>query len=136
VILAWLQRNAEGVSEGVNGVTAVQLTEALAQDDPKSAIGHVFEVAQSSRVAQIATTQATAITSFGGREGAKRGGANRKTWRVTSSKPRPSHAALSGQTVKLDETFGNGARWPGDSRLSGDEKAGCTCTLSFTREED
>lgn len=135
-ILEWLSKNAAGVSAGVNGVTAVELTAALADDEPVSAVRHVFELAKTVRTPQIAQTQSTTITAWGGREGAKRGGLNRKTWVTQSSKPRPSHAAMSGQTVGIEEKFSNGARWPGDSKLAPDEKAGCTCGLEFSREED
>jgi len=130
-MLEWLQRNAEGVADGINGQTVAELG-AAGDDDARAG---VFERAIGVRAVAAAVTQATAITSFGGREGAKRGGLTRKRWVVTSSKPRKSHARMDGDTVGIDDVFGNGARWPGDSKLSDDEKAGCTCTVEFLGEE-
>ena len=49
-----------------------------------------------------------------------------KRW-VTGANPRPSHAAMNGQTVGIDERFSNGADWPGDDILSPDESCGCNC---------
>lgn len=55
-----------------------------------------------------------------------------KTWVVTSDNPRPSHAAMDGETVAMQDPFSNGLFFPGDS-LNGDieETAGCTCVLSI-----
>jgi hypothetical protein len=59
------------------------------------------------------------------------GGAT-KTWVVTSGNPRASHAAMNGETVPLDDTFSNGAKWPGDSSaLDVDEIAGCNCDVEI-----
>ena len=52
-----------------------------------------------------------------------------KTWE-TGSNPRPSHASMNGETVGIEDTFSNGAAWPGDSSLDADESAGCNCTIS------
>lgn len=49
-----------------------------------------------------------------------------KRW-VTGAHPRPSHAAMNGETVDIDEHFSNGALWPGDDNLSPDESCGCNC---------
>ena len=50
-----------------------------------------------------------------------------KRW-VTGDNPRPSHAAMDGETVDIDEPFSNGAEWPGDDNLDPDESCGCNCT--------
>ena len=57
----------------------------------------------------------------------------RKTWVVTSGNPRPSHRAMNGETVAWDETFSNGAQWPGDSRaLDAADVANCQCECEVT----
>lgn len=51
-----------------------------------------------------------------------------KTWH-TGDNPRPSHAAMDGETVGIDDKFSNGMSWPheyGDA----DEVAGCNCWCS------
>lgn len=51
-----------------------------------------------------------------------------KTWH-TGDNPRPSHAAMDGETVDYDDTFSNGLRWPHDFGEA-DEVAGCNCWCS------
>jgi hypothetical protein len=52
---------------------------------------------------------------------------------VTGPKPRPSHAAMNGETVDIESTFSNGARWPADSSaLTADDIAGCNCEVVIT----
>ena len=56
-----------------------------------------------------------------------------KTWVVTSRNPRPSHKAMDGETVPYDETFSNGAEWPGDSKaLDAADVANCQCECEVT----
>jgi hypothetical protein len=58
-----------------------------------------------------------------------------KTWVVTSSNPRPSHDAIDGETVGMDEVFGNGLAYPGD-QSTGDpgETANCSCVMAIDGE--
>lgn len=50
-----------------------------------------------------------------------------KIW-VTGANARESHALMDGEKVGINETFSNGARWPGDDNLDPDESCGCNCT--------
>jgi HK97 family phage portal protein len=134
-MLAWLKAHAQGVATGINDTTEASLRAALAEDDPRSSVEHVFEVALGMRVASAAATEVTAMSGFGGREGARGAGLTHKTWRTTSKNPRPTHARLNGVTIPVESLFANGARWPGDSLLIDDEKAGCSCEVSFHRED-
>ena len=61
------------------------------------------------------------------------GSTAQKTWNVQSPNPRPEHALIDGETVGIDETFSNGANWPGDPVLGAEGVANCTCgvTISF-----
>jgi hypothetical protein len=135
-MLAWLKAHAEGVATGINEVTERQLRAALAEDDARASVVHVFEVALGMRVASAAATEVAGMSGFGGREGARGAGLTHKTWRTLSKHPRPTHARLNGVTVPVEDLFGNGARWPGDSRLIDDEKAGCSCEVTFHREDE
>lgn len=131
--LAWLHKHASGVASGINGRTREQIRRALASDDPVEAVRGVFDIAATSRAAQIAVTQTAALSGFATTEAVRQAGRPAiKTWVVTSRNPRPSHAAMAGQSVAVGELFSNGARWPGDSLLPPDERAGCTCDLVIT----
>ncbi len=124
---------AERVAGSVNTVTKAQLDEALAADDPTEAVAHTFEVAETSRAAQVATTTVTMVSGFATTEAAKQAGGDRatKTW-VTGTRPRPSHARMDGETVGIDEPFSNGAMWPADAGLDVDEVAGYNCSVEVT----
>jgi len=41
---------------------------------------------------------------------------------------------MDGETVPMSETFSNGGRWPGDSKLHPDQRSGCTCDIDVTVE--
>ena len=95
----------------------------------------VFDVAEDSRATTGGTAFATAVAGWAAlesiRQCAPRRGAT-KTWDVTSSNPRPSHAAMNGETVPYVERFSNGAMWPGDTdALDAEEVANCQCTVTI-----
>ncbi len=79
-------------------------------------------------------TLATTLAGFAVTEAAKQLNRPRttKTWLVLSGNPRSSHAAMNGETVGIEETFSNGASWPGDASLDVDETAGCQCSVEVT----
>lgn len=131
---AFLQDVAASRAEGINATTRDQVKAVLAGDGPEDADGpgHVFDVAAASRAAGIATALTTTFSAFGTTEAARQSGGGRKTWIVTSSNPRPEHAAMDGETADVDGLFSNGAKWPGDPVLGVDGVAGCTCDVEVT----
>jgi hypothetical protein len=80
-----------------------------------------------------AETDAKALTNaaanFGAHDAARAVGATEKTWR-TGSNPRPTHRALNGSTVNLDQVFANGLHYPGAPGPP-EETANCNCWLDF-----
>ncbi len=72
--------------------------------------------------------------NFGAREAAKQTGAAYKTWLTTSAKPRPTHAAMHGQRVRVDEPFSNGMMWPFDS-TNPEETVNCSCFVQLDWED-
>jgi hypothetical protein len=67
------------------------------------------------------------------RQNERRGERAYKTWVVTSSNPRASHALLNGETVPYGEAFSNGAQWPGDiDNLDVEDVANCHCILEVS----
>jgi HK97 family phage portal protein len=134
--LAWLTAVSGSVASSINATTEKAIAGALA-DDGVDGVGHVFEVAKSSRAEQGAKTFTTALAGFASVEAVKQVRGSRgatKTWNVTSGNPRASHAALNGETVPIDSVFSNGAKWPGDGVLNVDEVAGCTCEVDINLE--
>lgn len=137
--IGWLDANADGVADGVNLTVKARVGEALAEaaelEDPDAdPLGDTLGVIAGSYAAMVATSQATAMTGWGTIEAVNQTGREAtKTWE-TGANPRSAHAALSGETVPVGDTFSNGARWPGDSSLSDDERAGCNCGLTVNLE--
>jgi HK97 family phage portal protein len=143
--VAWLTAMAAGVAEGIVGATLAEADEALADTDrtdedgePMSAearLAAALAVAAAVRVPEISASQVTSMSGFGQTEAARgAGGEPTKTWRTTSSSPRPAHQRMDGETVGLDEKFSNGAMWPGDSRLDDAQRAGCKCAVEVAIE--
>lgn len=125
----YLEENARIGAENVNFATKTQLAELEEGDDFLDKVRNVFEVAASSRAAQIAISRVTSVGNFARKEGAQQGGATKKRWNVRSVNSR--HPGMDGETVDIDAEFSNGARWPGDSSLDEDQRAGCVCSLEF-----
>lgn len=130
---AWIAAHASGVASGINGTTRALLEGALGDDDPSVAVRHLFTIARTSRAESIAQTEVTAAAGFGTREAGQQSGLElNKTWH-TGSNPRATHARMNGETVRLDDDFSNGARWPGDSRLDDKERARCNCSMDVDK---
>jgi hypothetical protein len=130
----YLAETAQRAAAGINIATRRQVEAALVTEVPKDAFKRVFEIAQTTRAQEIATTRVTSAANFGAHEGAKQGGLRTKTWQVNSANPRDEHAALNGETVDISDVFSNGARWPGDPVLGVEGIANCQCSVVFGRE--
>lgn len=96
----------------------------------------VFENAAENRSESAGNAFATAVDGWSTLEACRQAGLTdaRKRWVVQSSNPRKSHAAMNGQTVPIDEKFGNGMDWPGDWAGGPDEVCGCQCTIEVIRD--
>lgn len=129
----------------MNQKTHDELVEALEEDDEESEAMKatpegVFENAEENRSKSAGKAFAGALLAWSAMEACRQndqGGGNIfKTWVVTSSDPRASHAALNGETVPYDEPFSNGAMWPGDiDNLDAAEVANCQCILEITIQD-
>jgi len=130
----WLAANSAIAARSVNDATIEQVNRAVAQDDLTymAAVTNVYQQIADSRAESIANDRVTVVGQAAQNEAATASAAVRtKTWRVRSGDPRPSHAAVDGQTVPVGEAFSNGAKYPGDPDLPIEERAGCTCDLEF-----
>ena len=116
-----------------NDATLRELEDVLADEEAERTPADVFDTAESKRADNSGYPFAAAIASWSAieavRQCAPRRGAT-KTWDVTSGNPRPSHAAMNGETVPYDKPFSNGAMWPGDADALGPEEvANCQCAV-------
>ncbi|MBM0205046.1 phage portal protein [Micromonospora sp. STR1s_5] len=141
VMTAWLAKaaaaHAHEVEQGGYDAAASAIADSAGNPDQtwKDALCTAL-AAWVTRAAAHAVGVATEARNFGGHDAAKASGLGTKTWRVKSSNPRPSHAVLNGDTVPINDVFGNGGRFPGDPALETDERANCKCTVTYARGDD
>lgn len=130
--LAFLTSSAALSARDINAKTRGDVASAMGSDDSDGdPVGQVFETAESQRAGVIAATVVTFASGFGVVEAARQNSdAATKTWRVTSTNPRDSHARMDGETVGIDDVFSNGLRWPGGVG-DPDETAGCRCAMDI-----
>ncbi|MFJ9113011.1 phage portal protein [Streptomyces sp. NPDC102283] len=135
VMFAWILAAAETHAEqheeaGRKAVAAVQEAGGEQWREGLAAAGAGWASAAVSR----ATTAATEARSFGGHDAASASGLTVKVWRTGGTNPRPSHKALNGEQVGIDDVFGNGLRWPGDGAGKTEELVNCKCDLDYAKE--
>ena len=131
---AWLRKCAEGRANAINTVTHRKLTEAIEADDEEQTPAHVLEVREETDSARLGGKLARDIAGWAAVHEAVAQASQQgiekhiqKRW-VTGDNPRPSHAAMDGEIVDIDETFSNGCDWPGDDSADPDETCGCNCS--------
>lgn len=95
-------------------------------------------VTEMNRVSAIRNARTTATSAENkGRidmlhEARDKGVEMEKIWKATSdTRTRDSHAALDGESVGIDEEFGNGLMYPGDPNGDPSEVYNCRCTLTY-----
>lgn len=126
----------------INATTESQVQDAIDNAEDEDYEGednspeHVFDVAEEGRGKGIVQTLLTTFAGFAVTEAVKQvvspnAGAT-KTWSVMSGNPRSEHAAMDGETVSMDDTFSNGANWPGDPVLGAEGVSNCMCGVEIT----
>lgn len=129
----YIKALTEARARAINIATKRKLDEALKEDDPEEALDHVFEKREQTDSnilgKSIALTVACWALGEASRQAKEQGSKAEvyKQW-VTGENPREDHALMNGETVKIDESFSNGADWPGDDVLGPDGTCGCNCT--------
>lgn len=138
---AYIKKMCQRRAQMVNQATYAELLDAInenlqTEDALKATPEGVFENAEENRSSSAGKAFACALVAWSTleacRQNERRGENVYKTWVVTSSNPRSSHAAMNGETVQYDEPFSNGAMWPGDvDALGVEEVANCQCVLEI-----
>lgn len=139
----FIRKMCERRAEMVNDSTYAELKKIADDDWPEDSDAEkatpqgVFENAEKNRSETAGRAFAVALAGWAvlecARQNTREGQKVVKTWIVTSSNPRASHAALNGETVPYESVFSNGMQWPGDID-NGDvaEVANCQCQLEIT----
>lgn len=129
----YIKTLTEGRAKAINVATKRKIDEALKEDDPDEALNHVFEKREQSDASVLGKSIALTLTCWALGEAsrqAKEQGSKAEVYKqwVTGENPREDHARMDGETVKIDETFSNGADWPGDDVLGPEGTCGCNCS--------
>lgn len=138
-IKAMCRRRAEMVNQVTHDEIKDALDDKLDEEAEKSTPEGVFKNAEENRSGSAGAAFACALVSWAAMEACRQNdnGTSKiwKTWRVNSGNPRASHAHMDGERVPYDQTFSNGAMWPGDiDALGVEEVANCQCTLEIEVE--
>ena len=124
--LAWNQKHVtSAVTQGVlQGQSIPQLAASIAgiaAMDQRAAM-------RSARTAMTSAHNLGKLKGYG--NAAKMGIDVQKRWLAAlDRRTRASHRYLDGETVKLDEEFSNGLKYPGDPDGAGSEVYNCRCTM-------
>lgn len=133
----YLEAMVKGRARAINSRTFDEITEALEDDEEPAAVFEKREKTDAKRLAiSLALAAAGFATCEAGRQAHRENPKKlvQKVW-VTGPNSRPTHTAMNGETVDIDDTFSNGARWPGDDNLDPDESCGCNCSTEVIYTE-
>lgn len=123
---AYLRKLAEARALAINASTYQKLINRGSEEP-----ADVFEKRINQALA-IGGMISLASAAFGTRESVKQArdegyeGKVYKRW-VTGPNPRPTHAAMDGAEVPIDDSFPNGMDWPGDDAFGPEETCNCNC---------
>lgn len=147
LIKNYIRETAEGRASKINGQTRKKIADALEDEDeeddemsPADIANHEFDIRSGTEAALLGVSLAKTIAGWGEKEAVQQAtnqGHKRtvyKEW-VTGPNARPSHVMMDGERVPIDETFSNGADWPGDDSLDPDESCGCNCSTRIFVED-
>lgn len=138
--LAFLRDMCRVRAAWVNEITRQELERSLALEEAgaeglMASPEGVFEHAAENRSESAGKAFETAVDGWSTLEACRqlRITDAMKTWVVTSSNPRKSHAAMNGESVPIEDKFSNNMEWPGDWAGGPDEVCGCQCTIEVSR---
>ena len=138
--LAFLRDMCRVRAAWVNEITRQELERSLALEEAgaeglMASPEGVFEHAAENRSESAGNAFETAVDGWSTLEACRqlRITDAKKTWVVTSSNPRKSHAAMNGESVSIEDKFSNNMEWPGDWAGGPDEVCGCQCTIEVSR---
>lgn len=144
----YIRKLAEAQAIAINAATLKKLQAALErrqealeadeelEEDP---VAHEFEERATAESILMGAMLAKRMAGWGSKEAAsqaKSQGSRRlvyKRW-VTGPNARPEHDLMDGEVVPIDQTFSNGADWPGDDILGPEGTCGCNCTTTVIVE--
>lgn len=134
----WIDRFGLDQAKEINNTTKGKLQKTLSEgitngeSVPKlrDRVSGVYTEAKTSRAEKIAITETHNTVGIVTQETYQTAGVQQKEWLTTTDgRERDSHAAIDGQIVGVNQTFGNGLSFPGDPTGAAEEVVDCRCVL-------
>jgi hypothetical protein len=141
----WMKDNAGAKIDGITDTDREWLANTLRSGESEgksttemaSDLSDSFDNMSIGRAGTIARTETHGAYSFASLDTAQDimpDGAT-KTWNTTSDNPRPTHEAVDGTEIGINETFSVGDSdmlYPGDPQGSVEETVNCLCVLEYS----
>lgn len=138
--VAYLRKLAEARAELINTETRKKLQRAMDEaeedEEPEEIAQHEMDKRADLDAVLLGSMLAKTVAGWGTGEASRQAadqGSRKKIYKVweAGANARESHLLMDGETVPIDDTFSNGADWPGDDSLDPDESCGCNCSTSI-----
>ena len=142
--VAYLRTVAEARAEVINNETRKKVQKAMddadEEEDPEEVAAHEMDKRSDIDAALLGGMLAKTVAGWGTEEASRQAadqGSKKRVYKVwqAGANARESHALMDGEMVPIDETFSNGADWPGDDSLEPDESCGCNCSTRIIIQE-
>lgn len=137
LIVNYLRKVAEERAKLINNETRKKIQKAIDEakedEDIPEACQHEIDKRAGVDALLVGSMLAKTVAGWSTEEAVRQAedqGKKKQVWKewVTGASARSSHAAMDGERVLIDETFSNGAFWPGDDSLDPEESCGCNCS--------
>ena len=136
--LKWIDKFGAEQVTNINNTTKGKLkktlSEGIAEGEsiPKlrDRVSNIMTEAKTSRTVAIARTETHNTVGYGTHETYKTANVKKEEWLTTiDGRERPSHNAINGEIVGIDQPFSNNLLYPGDPSGSASELVNCRCGL-------
>jgi hypothetical protein len=133
----YIRKLTEARAEAINGETQKKISQAMddaeEDEDPAAAAENEFGKRYDVDAVLLGGMLAKTVAGWGAEEAdrqARDQGSRKRVYKewITGPNARESHQLMDGERVPIDETFSNGADWPGDDSLDPEESCGCNCS--------
>ena len=133
----YIRKLTEARAEAINGETQKKIRQAMddaeEDEDPAAVAENEFGKRYDVDAVLLGGMLAKTVAGWGAEEAdrqARDQGSRKRVYKewITGPNARESHQLMDGERVPIDETFSNGADWPGDDSLDPEESCGCNCS--------
>lgn len=127
----------QNIYDQIKGQIEDGMKSGATEDEIADSIEDAFDQVYEGRAQVVARTEAASGYGFQQAQDLADAGIEYKQWlSAEDDDVRPSHAAVDGEVVPVDEPFSNGLMYPGDPDGDPDEVINCRCTMIAAESPD